>query len=167
MKSTPVGRRDFLGLGGCVIAASALRPAAIFAAPSFDLVVRGGLVLDGTGLPAYPADLGIVADRIAAVGVISTEQGRRVLDVTGLHVCPGFIDIHSHSDGEILLYPTADSRVRQGITTELTGNCGGSAAPLGGAGAEADRRSYRGQGIEATWTGVASYCDFRGGSGGW
>jgi N-acyl-D-amino-acid deacylase len=160
MKPTPVGRRDFLRLGGCAIAASALRPAAIFAAPSFDLVVRGGLVLDGTGLAAYPADVGIVADRIAAVGVISAEQGRRVLDVTGLHVCPGFIDIHSHSDGEILLYPTADSRVRQGITTELTGNCGGSAAPLGGAGAEADRRSYREQGIEATWTGVASYCDF-------
>ena len=160
MKSTPVGRRDFLRLGGCAIAASALRPAAILAAPSFDLVVRGGLVLDGTGLPAYPADVGIVADRIAAVGVISAEQGRRVLEVTGLHVCPGFIDIHSHSDGEILLYPTADSRVRQGITTELTGNCGGSAAPLGGAGAEADRRSYREQGIEATWTGVASYFDF-------
>jgi N-acyl-D-amino-acid deacylase len=159
MKSTPVGRRDFLRLGGCAIAASALRPAAIFAAPSFDLVVRGGLVLDGTGLAAYPADVGIVADRIAAVGVISAEQGRHVLDVTGLHVCPGFIDIHSHSDGEILLYPTADSRVRQGITTELTGNCGGSAAPLGGAGADADRKSYREQGIEATWTGVASYCD--------
>jgi len=160
MNATRVGRREFLRVGGFAIAASALRPAAILAAPSFDLVVRGGLLLDGTGLPAYPADVGIVADRIAAVGVISAEQGRRVLEVTGLHVCPGFIDIHSHSDGEILLYPTADSRVRQGITTELTGNCGGSAAPLGGAGAEADRRSYREQGIEATWTGVASYCDF-------
>ncbi len=159
MKTGQVGRREFLRFGGCAVAASALRPAAIFAAPSFDLVVRGGLVIDGTGLPAYAADLGVVADRIAAVGPISAEQGRRVLDITGLHVCPGFIDIHSHSDGEILLYPTADSRVRQGITTELTGNCGGSAAPLGGAGAEADRRSYREQGIDAAWTGAASYCD--------
>lgn len=159
MKSGRVGRREFLRIGGCAVAGCALRPAAIFAAPSFDLVVRGGLVLDGTGLPAYPADIGIIGDRIAAVGAISPEQGRRVLDVTGLHVCPGFIDIHSHSDGDILLYPTADSRVRQGITTELTGNCGGSAAPLGGASAEEDRRSYQERGIEATWTGVGSYYD--------
>ena len=159
MKSRRIGRREFVRIGGCAIAASALRPASIFAAPTFDLVIRGGLVLDGTGLPAYPADLGIVGDRIAAVGPIAPEQGRRVLDVAGLHVCPGFIDIHSHSDGDILLYPTADSRVRQGITTELTGNCGGSAAPLAGAGAEEDRRSYRERGIDATWTTVASYYD--------
>jgi N-acyl-D-amino-acid deacylase len=159
MNPTGIGRRQFLTTSGCALAGSALRPLAIFAAPGFDLVVRGGLVLDGTGLPPYPADIGVAGDRIAAVGTIAAEQGRRVIDASGLHVCPGFIDIHSHSDGDILLYPTGDSRVRQGITTELTGNCGGSAAPLGGAGAEADRRSYKEQGIDATWTGVASYCD--------
>jgi len=159
MKTSNVGRRTFLELGGCAVVASALRPAAILAAPSFDLVIRGGLVLDGTGVAAYPADVGVVGDRIAAIGAIAAEQGRRVIDAAGLHVCPGFIDIHSHSDGAILLYPTADSRVRQGVTTELTGNCGGSAAPLAGARADDARRSYGKQGIQAKWTGVASYCD--------
>jgi N-acyl-D-amino-acid deacylase len=159
MNEKHVGRREFLKIGGCAVAASAVRPATIFAAPSFDLVIRGGLVLDGTGLPAYPADIAVSGDRIAAVGTIAPEQGRRVLDATGFHVCPGFIDIHSHSDGAILVYPTADSRVRQGVTTELTGNCGGSAAPRrlprpGEApGADGEQEP------ESKWTGVASYCD--------
>ena len=158
-------RRSLLKLVGCAIAASALRPAAVFAIPHFDVVLRGGLLLDGTGLAAYPADVGIIGDRIAAIGSISSEQGRRVFDVGGLHVCPGFIDIHSHSDGDILLHPRADNRVRQGITTELTGNCGRSAAPLLAAGAGALRCSYRKLGIEATWTGVASYYDVLDNSG--
>lgn len=159
MTAIDAGRRSFLKLAGCAIAASALRPAAVFAAPRFDLVLRGGLLLDGTGLAAYPADVGIIGDRIAAIGSISPEQGSRVLDVSGLHVCPGFIDIHSHSDGEILLHPRADNRVRQGITTELTGNCGRSAAPLPAAQADAVRRSFAKLGVEATWTGIASYYD--------
>ena len=159
MTAIDAGRRSFLKLAGCAIAASALRPAAVFAAPRFDLVLRGGLLLDGTGLAAYPADVGIIGDRIAAIGSISPEQGSRLLDVSGLHVCPGFIDIHSHSDGDILLHPRADNRVRQGITTELTGNCGRSAAPLTAAGANVVRRWYGKFGIEATWTGVGSFCD--------
>ncbi len=159
MTAIDIDRRSFLKLAGRAIAASALCPVSAFATPRFDLVLRGGLLLDGTGLPAYPADVGIVGDRIAAVGNIGADQGSRVLDVSGLHVCPGFIDIHSHSDGEILLHPRADNRVRQGITTELTGNCGHSAAPLTSAGAEAVRRSYAQLGVEAGWTGVHSYCD--------
>ncbi len=159
MAAAKASRRSFLKVAGCAIAASALRPLAVFAAPRFDLVLRGGLLLDGTGLAAYPADVGIIGDRIAAIGTISAEQGSRVLDVSGLHVCPGFIDIHSHSDDTILLHPRAANRVQQGITTELTGNCGRSAAPVTAAGADAVRRSYAKLGIEATWTGVASYCD--------
>ena len=153
-------RRRLLKAAGSAAAMCALRPISVLAVSPFDLVVRGGLVLDGTGLPAFRADIGIVGQRIAAIGAISPEQGRRVLDVTGLHVVPGFIDIHTHSDGDILIYPTADSRVRQGITTELTGNCGGSSAPLGGKGEDEDRQSYRRQGIDATWSSVASYLDF-------
>jgi N-acyl-D-amino-acid deacylase len=159
MNSNQIGRRHFLKIGGCVAVASALRPAAILAAPSFDLVIRGAQVLDGTGVAAYPADVGVVGDRITAIGEIAAEQGRRVIDAARLHVCPGFIDIHSHSDAAILLYPTADSRVRQGVTTEVTGNCGGSAAPLSDARADATQRSYARQGIDARWTGVASYYD--------
>ncbi len=126
--------------------------------PSFDVVVRGGMILDGTGAPGFPADLGLVGAEVVAVGAIPAEQGRRVIDATGLAVCPGFIDIHTHSDGDIFVYPTADSRVRQGVTTEVTGNCGYSAAPLSGQGSEERRKEYLRDELRAEWTDVASYC---------
>jgi N-acyl-D-amino-acid deacylase len=153
-------RRGFLAGSAKAAAGVALAPAlGVEAAPPFDTVVRGGTILDGTGAPAFSADLGIVGDRIAALGAIPAEQGRRAIVASGLAVCPGFIDIHTHSDGDILAYPTADSRVRQGVTTEVTGNCGSSAAPLAGVGAEERRARYLERDrIEAAWTDVASYC---------
>ena len=129
----------------------------VAAAPSFDLVVRGGTVLDGTGAPAFRADVGLVGDRIAALGEIAPEQGRRVIDASGLHVAPGFIDIHTHSDPDVLAYPTADSRARQGVTTELAGNCGSSAAPLAGLGVAERVEEWKRDGIAADWTDVGSY----------
>jgi N-acyl-D-amino-acid deacylase len=151
------GRRRFLERGGkAALALAALRAPRVEAAPAFDLVVHGGTVLDGTGAPAFAADLGIVGDTIAALDRIPPEQGRRALDARGLHVVPGFVDIHSHSDFSLPAYPAADSRVRQGVTTEVTGNCGSSAAPLGPR--SEDRLSLRADGIEADWTDVAGYC---------
>jgi len=157
-----VSRRQFVTSGTAAAAAAAftsLPLPRVEAAPSFDLVLRGGTVLDGTGGPGFSADIGLAGDRIAAIGRIAPEQGRAAVDVSGLHVAPGFIDIHSHSDPGILSYPTADSRVRQGVTTELTGNCGSSAAPLAGMDTEARRGEWREEGIEPTWGSVASYCD--------
>ncbi len=150
-------RRRFLEGSGALALGVAARPSVIAAAPRFDVVLKGGTVLDGTGTPAYPADLGITGDRIAAIGEIAATQAARVVDVSGLHVCPGFIDIHSHSDGDILAYPTADSRVRQGITTELTGNCGSSVAPLFGPTADERRSGLRRDGIDGDWTDLAGY----------
>jgi N-acyl-D-amino-acid deacylase len=96
----------------------------------------------------------------AALGSIAGEQGRRVVEVSGLHVAPGFIDIHSHSDSSILAYPGAESRVLQGVTTEVTGNCGHSVAPLEGVDAEARRAALlQDDGIEATWGSVRDYFD--------
>ena len=158
-----VSRRHFLKSGGAAVAAagfSTLPLPRVEAAPRFDLVLRGGTILDGTGTPAFVADIGLVGDRIAAIDRIAAEYGRRVVDLSGLHVAPGFVDIHSHSDGEILLYPTADSRVRQGVTTELTGNCGSSAAPLGGVDGEASRREWQEEGVRPEWGDVASYCAY-------
>jgi N-acyl-D-amino-acid deacylase len=158
--SRRINRRQFIADGGkLALALGSGLPLRLNAATPFDLLLKGGMLLDGTGGPAWKADLGIAGSKIEAVGTIAPEQAKRVLDVTGFHVCPGFIDIHTHSDEGILSYPTADSRVRQGITTEVTGNCGSSAAPLRGVGAEEIRKNWlANEGIDADWSDVASYC---------
>ncbi|MGD8895447.1 MAG: D-aminoacylase [Acidobacteriota bacterium] len=156
--SVSLPRRRFLGRSSAALAGFVLGPRVrLEAAPTFDIVLRGGTVLDGTGGPGLRADVGVVGDAIAALGEISAEQGRQVIDAAGLHVSPGFIDIHTHSDPDVLAYPTADSRVRQGVTTELAGNCGSSAAPLAGEGVEERKEDWKRQGVEADWTDVASY----------
>jgi N-acyl-D-amino-acid deacylase len=96
----------------------------------FELIIRGGTVIDGTGKPAFRASVGIRDDKIAAVGDLDTQQARRSLVADGLVVAPGFIDIHAHSDFTILVNPGAESKIRQGITTEVTGNCGISPGPM-------------------------------------
>lgn len=95
-----------------------------------DLVIKNGEMIDGTGAPAVRSDVGIASDRIADIGDLSKAAARAFIDAAGKVVCPGFIDAHSHSDGYILIQPSADSKICQGITTEVTGNCGASAAPL-------------------------------------
>jgi N-acyl-D-amino-acid deacylase len=144
-----LNRRKFLRDGATAALGLAVLPSSVWGQSSFDLIIRGGMVVDGTGGPPFRADLGLVGDTITALGNLDPEQGRQILDASGLVVSPGFIDIHTHSDGGILRYPTADSRVRQGVTTEVTGNCGGSSAPS--LPAEADEEDG------PQWTDVASY----------
>jgi len=95
-----------------------------------ELVLAGGQVVDGTGNPAYRADIGLGAGRIVAVGDLSAADASRRIDVSGRVVCPGFIDMHAHSDLSLLVQPTGDSKLQQGVTTEVNGNCGFSPAPL-------------------------------------
>ncbi len=93
-------------------------------------VLAGGQVVDGSGTPAYRADVGLEGSRIVAVGDLSSADAGTRIDVSGRAVCPGFIDMHSHSDLTLLVQPTGDSKVQQGVTTEVNGNCGFSPAPL-------------------------------------
>jgi N-acyl-D-amino-acid deacylase len=96
--------------------------------PDFDLLIRNGRVVDGTGNPSFVADVGIRDNKIAAIGRLTNRSAARTIDATGLVVAPGFIDIHNHSDDTILEDGNAESMVRQGVTTMIFGE-GGSAAP--------------------------------------
>ncbi|GMR22552.1 MAG: D-aminoacylase [Acidobacteriota bacterium] len=96
---------------------------------SFDLILRGGSVIDGSGAPARTADVGVAGARISAIGDLSGVTAARTLDVSGLTVTPGFIDVHTHSEDELITNPKAESKIRQGVTTELLGMDGGSFAP--------------------------------------
>jgi N-acyl-D-amino-acid deacylase len=95
-----------------------------------DLIVRNGTVIDGTGAPAFSADVGVQDGKIASLGNLSRATAPQELDASGLIVAPGFIDIHSHSDFTLLVDARAHSSVAQGVTTELIGNCGHGCAPV-------------------------------------
>lgn len=96
-----------------------------------DIVVEGGTVVDGTGGPARVANVALADGKIVAVGRdVSGAEAKRVIDATDKLVCPGFIDIHTHSDVTLMLDPSCESKILQGVTTEVTGNCSFSPFPL-------------------------------------
>lgn len=127
-----------------------------------ELLLQGGTVIDGTGRAAFAADVGVAKGRIVAVGALGDVETARTIDVEGRLVCPGFIDLHGHSDLTLLSNPLAHSKVRQGVTTELVGNCGLSVTGLSaGADVEAVRRAVNYLDVDAavawTWKDQRSY----------
>src|SRR5918992_5516293 len=98
--------------------------------PTYDLILRGGRIVDGTASPWYVADLAITGDTIARIAPAINEPAKRIVNVKGLIVAPGFIDIHTHARRGIFEVPTADNYVRQGVTTLIEGPDGGSPVPL-------------------------------------
>src|ERR1700704_254938 len=94
-----------------------------------DILIHNGLLIDGTGSPGTVADLAVADGRIAAIGRNLAGDATRLIDATGLAVTPGFIDIKTHSDFTLPINPKAESKVRQGVTTEIIGHCGFSVAP--------------------------------------
>src|SRR5258705_11312280 len=97
---------------------------------SYDIVIRGGLVIDGSGQPGEIADVAVHEGRIAALGRSLPAASARTIDAEGLAVAPGFIDIKTHSDFTLPINPKAESKVRQGVTTEIVGHCGLSVVPV-------------------------------------
>jgi N-acyl-D-aspartate/D-glutamate deacylase len=123
--------------------------------PAYDLLVRDGRIVDGTGNPWFYGDLAIRGDRIVAVGRVPAGKAKREIDAKGLIVAPGFIDMHSHSDDLLLEDGHAQSKIRQGVTTEVLGE-GRSAGPYQG---ELAPRRMKIRGAEKSWTTLAGYFD--------
>jgi N-acyl-D-aspartate/D-glutamate deacylase len=134
---------------------------------AWSLLIKNGTVVDGSGAPAAKGDVALEGDRIAAAGPSLTGEAARKIDAAGLMVAPGFIDIHSHSDFFYLECPSAESKLRQGVTTEVVGMCSFSPAPVhpertalleGMAGALGSR-------LKVGWTRFREYLDRLGGCG--
>src|ERR1022692_1562389 len=131
-----------------LLAASAVTP--------YDLVIRNGHVIDGTGSPWYAADVGIRAGRIAAIGRLADAPAKRTIDARGMVVAPGFIDMLGQSEMTILVNPHLPSKIFQGITTEITGE-GSSIAPLNDAIVKADHVTWEHYGVQPTWRTFRDY----------
>src|SRR5437870_5949289 len=123
---------------------------------TFDLVIRGGTVYDGTGAAGVRADVGVRGDRIVAVGTIAP-SGAEELDAGGLAVTPGFIDVHTHDDYAVLLEPEMPFKVLQGVTSDVVGNCGSGVVPFD-AGLVRFRRIHP-DANPAPWDGFGAYLD--------
>ena len=124
----------------------------------FDILIRGGLVFDGAGREGFAGDVGIKAGKIAAVGDLKRKSAERTIAASGMAVCPGFIDFHSHSDDDLLIDSRAESKIRQGVTTEVTGQDGDSMAPLTEEmRIKMDERWRKEYGTVVDWTDFAGY----------
>src|SRR5450631_3831664 len=113
-----------------------LLPLSLFA-QDYDLVIRNGHVVDGSGSPWYGADIAIRDGHIAAIGHLDSATAKQTIDAAGMVVAPGFIDMLGQSEGSILVNPHLPSKIYQGITTEITGE-GSSVAPINPAIGKAD-----------------------------
>ncbi len=125
----------------------------------FDLIFLNGRIVDGAGNPWYKSDVGVRNGKIAAIGRLEKKDARRKINLDGLVISPGFIDIHSHSDASPWFAPEADSHIYQGVTTDVIGNCGGTAAPVSDFLKEDYRIIAKEYNIKFDWNTFGEYLD--------
>jgi N-acyl-D-amino-acid deacylase len=134
----------------------------------FDLLIKGGRIYDGSGMPSFTGDVGLAGGKIAAVGRLKG-RAKRVLNVEGLAVTPGFIDPHTHLDAQLLWDPLGTSSCFHGVTSSVVGNCGLSLAPCKPEGRDAVIKSFvrveaisrrvLEEGIDWKWVSTGEYLD--------
>ena len=162
MKSS-LNRRDFLKMSaqaGVLLGLGAgFGRGKAFASPAnFDILIKNGMVIDGLSDNALKADVGILGERIQAIGDLGAAQAGTIIDATGKAVTPGFIDIHAHTDAaEVLVNPKGESKIRQGVTLEVSGNCGSSSFPFKKEVSENEKRYAKRYKLERDWVDLAGY----------
>lgn len=125
----------------------------------YDVVIKSGTIVDGTGADGYKADVAILGDTIAAIGKIPSDAAKSDINADGKIVSPGFIDIHTHTDFSLIANPKAESKIHQGVTTEIGGNCGGSIAPLSEEMAKQTQKSLSKYDVEVDWRDIGGFLD--------
>jgi len=128
----------------------------------YDLIIKNGRIIDGTGNPWYKADVGVKDGKISAIGKLGNSDAVEVIDASGHFVVPGFIDAHSHADFNTLVYHDMENVIHQGITTVVTGQCGISLAPISDLSREEMQRTINddlpeGYTLEVTWSSFDEY----------
>ncbi len=159
MKNT-MGRRDFLEKSAKAAAVGVCGPLikSCSAKKEYDLIIKDGLVYDGSGGEPFEADVAVVQDSIVAIGKIRSDRGREVLSAKNLAVSPGFIDAHDHSDIGLIVNPKAESVTHQGITTLVSGNCGDSPFPVAEQTYEEERERIKSvYGVDLNWKDMAGF----------
>jgi N-acyl-D-amino-acid deacylase len=121
----------------------------------YDVLIKNAKIIDGSGTPWFRADIGIAGGKIVRIGR-GLSEGKVMIEANDRIVSPGFIDAHTHSDYTLLADPMAQSKIRQGITTEVIGNCGSAPAPLVG---NAPKQVKRTENVNVTWTSIGGYLD--------
>lgn len=160
LERAPLSRRKFLGISAGAFAGTNLliKINGCSKTMTFDTIIQGAVVYDGLGNEPIDADIGINGNRIAEIGGLARHSATNRIDAKGLAIAPGFIDIHSHTDLGLLIDPRAESKIRQGVTTEVLGQDGSSVAPL----KEKDRqrlhdRYMKEYGVPITWTDFSGF----------
>src|SRR5829696_9058655 len=108
---------------------------------SCDLLLRNGQIVDGSGNPWFYGDVAIKDGKLVAIGSLPAAKANRIIDASGLVIAPGFIDVHTHADEDLYRNPSAENFIRDGVTTIVTGNCGGSVREVGTYLARIDHRT--------------------------
>jgi len=160
-----ISRREFIKTStlvgsGLLLVSSAGFPEILMKDRSLDIVIKNGSIIDGNGKKEFIADIGIKDGRIVIIGKINDGNAKKIIDAKGLKVAPGFIDIHSHTDADLIINPKAESKIRQGVTTEITGQDGFSWGPLGGPELELTRKNFFEQyNEELKWNTLGDFLD--------
>ena len=153
-------RRSFLqSAAGSTALLSGLALKGCTTGKEYNLLIKGGIVYDGTGSSGMEADVAVANDRIVAIAPnINEKKAHTVIDARGMAVAPGFIDAHTHTDIHLIVNPNAESKIRQGVTTEIGGNCGGSRFPLNDTMFEESSEYLEKEyGLDLTWRDIGGF----------